>query len=359
MFSFVMHTFFLFFTSSHFILFYLISSHFISFHLISSHFISFHLISSHFISFHLISFFFFHSLKFINRKKDTDTSTGGSKPVSVKKKPTLIPEVDPWVDYPPFIPPQFSKPENDFEEEEKYELLCQSSNLGCYIILLGKIWGRDRLDVTHGMIVSGREMVRIPLELSGLPSPKEFKDNVESLSPIQKEFASAYRSLQLSGTLFGVCVVQVKPHLEQLLGLPESSLAKELELTNEILTLFLEFGISSDLMRLGEREKGEGVVGWERKRDLIQMVSTNVGRLTMIIEKEREEILERQRKIEEARRKKQEEEERRRMEEKRRRREEERRRRENERSVRRNRSSRYDDSIYLPSAICMTNEKKI
>ena len=272
-----------------------------------------------------------------------------------EKKPTLTPEVDPWADVPPLILNIFDQ-EGDIEEEN-YELLCQSSNLGCYVILLGKIFGRDRLDVTHGMVVSGRELLHIPLEMSGLPSPKEFKDNVGSLSDKQREFASAYRSLQLSGTLFGVCVIQVKPHLEELLGLSVSSLAKEIELTNEILSLFLEFGISSDMMRVDEREREDGEVGCERKRELVQMVAKNVGRVTEMINREREEILERQRRIEEARRR--EEERKRRLEEERRRKEEEERRRleqlrlrrEQERQRRSNRrNTMQKQSIMITSA---------
>lgn len=51
--------------------------------------------------------------------------------------------------------------------------------------------------------------MRVPLELSTLPTAGEFRDAVASLSPEQQRFAKAVRGYQLSSTLFAVCVVQV------------------------------------------------------------------------------------------------------------------------------------------------------
>jgi len=51
-----------------------------------------------------------------------------------------------------------------------------------------------------------------------------------------------------SGTLFGVCVIQIKPALEKLLRLPPDSLTKEIALSQDLLNLFLEFQIPSDLV---------------------------------------------------------------------------------------------------------------
>ena len=55
---------------------------------------------------------------------------------------------------------------------------------------------------------------------------QEFKDAIESLSPEQKRFATAVRSMQLESSVFGVCVVQLKPQLEALLGLDDDALTK-------------------------------------------------------------------------------------------------------------------------------------
>ena len=57
--------------------------------------------------------------------------------------------------------------------------------------------------------------------LEPIPTPAEFRDAIESLSPEQQRFAKAYRGMQLASTLFAVAVVQIKPQLERLLGLPD------------------------------------------------------------------------------------------------------------------------------------------
>jgi hypothetical protein len=54
--------------------------------------------------------------------------------------------------------------------------------------------------------------------------------------------------MQLESTLFGVCVIQIKPQLEKLLKLPPDSLTKEIKLTQELLSLFIQYQIPSDLL---------------------------------------------------------------------------------------------------------------
>ena len=61
-------------------------------------------------------------------------------------------------------------------------------------------------------------------------------------------FAMAFRSMQLESSVFGLCVIQLKPQLEVLLGLPPDSLAKEIKLTQNLLELFMEYQIPSDLL---------------------------------------------------------------------------------------------------------------
>ena len=54
--------------------------------------------------------------------------------------------------------------------------------------------------------------------------------------------------MQLAGTLFAVAVVQIKPALERLLKLPEDALTKEVELCQQLMSLFIEYQIPSDLI---------------------------------------------------------------------------------------------------------------
>ena len=73
--------------------------------------------------------------------------------------------------------------------------------------------------------MSNKDELRVPLELATIPTPRAFADAIESLSPEQQAFARAFRAMQLSATLFGVLVVQVKPQLEAVLNLPPDALA--------------------------------------------------------------------------------------------------------------------------------------
>ena len=81
-----------------------------------------------------------------------------------------------------------------------------------------------------------------------LSQRKEFRDAIESLSPEQQAFCKAYRKLQLAGTLFAVCVVQIKPQLEALLNLPPDGLTKEVQMCQDLMSMFIEYQIPSDLL---------------------------------------------------------------------------------------------------------------
>ena len=62
--------------------------------------------------------------------------------------------------------------------------------------------------------------------------PKELCAAIKGLSRRkQKCFVQAYRTMQLEGSVFGVCIIQLKPQLERLLNLPNDSLTKEIKLT--------------------------------------------------------------------------------------------------------------------------------
>jgi hypothetical protein len=45
--------------------------------------------------------------------------------------------------------------------------------------------------------------------------------------------------MQLESSVFGVCVIQLKPQLERRLELPEGALTKEIQLTQDLMSLFL------------------------------------------------------------------------------------------------------------------------
>ncbi len=127
-------------------------------------------------------------------------------------------------------------------------LVARARQFSSFVLLVGRIASADVFEPRFGVIVQNKDLLKIPLMLEAIPTPKEFRDAIESLSPEQQRFAKAFRSMQLESTLFGVCVVQIKPQLEKLLKLDPDSLTKEIKLTQELLGLFIEYQIPSDLL---------------------------------------------------------------------------------------------------------------
>ena len=118
--------------------------------------------------------------------------------------------------------------------------------------------------------------------------------------------------MQLAGTLFGVCVVQVKPQLEKVLNLPPGALTKEVELTEDLLKLFIEYQAPADLLAVdiataaaapGEESKGAGGSGGggASRASKLEAVKQNVRSLLATIEEMKEEELKEAREREQAR----------------------------------------------------------
>ena len=135
-----------------------------------------------------------------------------------------------------------TKPRNE------YELIARARQFSSFLVVLGTLQGPNKFDPKEAIILQNKDEVLIPLLTNTLPSAKEFKDSIASLSPEQKAFAQAYRGMQLESSVFGVCIIQLKPQLETLLGLPEGSLTKEIQLTQDLMSLFVEYQIPSDLL---------------------------------------------------------------------------------------------------------------
>eukprot|EP01061_Rhynchopus_euleeides_P028825 TRINITY_DN469_c0_g2_i3.p1 TRINITY_DN469_c0_g2~~TRINITY_DN469_c0_g2_i3.p1 ORF type:complete len:902 (+),score=483.56 TRINITY_DN469_c0_g2_i3:57-2762(+) len=134
------------------------------------------------------------------------------------------------------------------ESVPQMSLVARARQFSGFVLLVGAIGGADLFLPKHAMIVQNKDDLKLPLMLEQIPTPKEFRDAIESLSPEQQRFAKAYRSMQLEATLFGVCVIQIKPQLEKVLNLPADSLTKEIRLTQDLLELFIEYQIPSDLV---------------------------------------------------------------------------------------------------------------
>jgi len=130
-------------------------------------------------------------------------------------------------------------------------LEARARQFSCFVLMVGTIKSATEFEPTAAVLVKDKDELRIPLMLSTLPTPKEFRDAIESLSPAQQRFCKAFRSFQLSSTVFGVLVVQVKPQLEELLNLAPGALTKEIRLTQDLLELFIKYQLPSHLLSFG------------------------------------------------------------------------------------------------------------
>merc|ERR1719240_2096352 len=133
----------------------------------------------------------------------------------------------------------------------KLQLAARARQFSSFVLLIGKLSGPGSFDPESAIIIKNKDDLIIPLLLETIPTPKEFRDAIESLSPEQQAFCKSFRSMQLASTLFGVLVIQIKPALERLLNLPDDSLTKEIRLTQDLMELFIEHQIPSDLISYG------------------------------------------------------------------------------------------------------------
>ena len=76
-------------------------------------------------------------------------------------------------------------------------LVAKARQFSSFVLLVGKIASATEFEPTGAMIVKNRDDLKIPLLLETIPTPKEFKDAIESLSPEQRAFCEAYRKMQL------------------------------------------------------------------------------------------------------------------------------------------------------------------
>ncbi|CAJ1401548.1 unnamed protein product [Effrenium voratum] len=181
-------------------------------------------------------------------------------------------------------------------------LVARARQFSSFIVLLGRVTSATSFEAKHAVLLRNKDELQIPLELATIPTPKEFKDAIVSLSPEQQRFAKAFRSMQLESTLFGIVVVQIKPQLERLLNLPEDSLTKEIKLTQDLMQLFIQYQIPSDLLSFAP----ELLRGPATAVQQLETVRGQVKAMCDMIDAEKKEELE-ERKREEEFRKAQEE----------------------------------------------------
>lgn len=138
-------------------------------------------------------------------------------------------------------------------DQNRFEIVAEARQFSSYILMFGRIPDLDTFEPLHAIVIKDKDLLRIPLDIELVPSLKAFKAAIESLSPEQKRFASAFRSMQLEhNSLLGLLVIPIKPQLERVLNLPEDALTKELQLNQDLMELFIEYQIPSDLLSCNE-----------------------------------------------------------------------------------------------------------
>ena len=136
----------------------------------------------------------------------------------------------------------------------KLTLSVRARQFSSFLVLVGRIAGPGLFDPQFGIICQNKDEITIPLDVETIPSAGEFKAATVSISPEQQAFAKMYRGMQLASTLFAVCVIQIKPQMERVLKLTSEALTKEIQLTQDLLELFIQYQIPSDLLSYGGSE---------------------------------------------------------------------------------------------------------
>jgi hypothetical protein len=71
----------------------------------------------------------------------------------------------------------------------KLNMIARARQFSSFILLVGAIASADQFEPKYGIIIQNKDDLKIPLMLETIPTPKEFKDAIESLSPEQQRFA--------------------------------------------------------------------------------------------------------------------------------------------------------------------------
>jgi ubiquitin len=171
-------------------------------------------------------------------------------------------------------------------QSEEVSIMCRARQFSGFIVVIGKVLDDKNIDPQHAFLVQNRDEMSIPLEVSTIPTAAEFRDAIKSLSPEQQKFAEAFRSMQLGATLMGILVIQIKPQLEAVLNLPQDSLTKEIKLTKDLLSLFVDYQIPSDLLNFNGEDANN--ISTAEKIDIVKAYTASM--LDMVGNMKQEEI---------------------------------------------------------------------
>jgi len=171
------------------------------------------------------------------------------------------------------------------QPHQELSLVARARQFSSFVLLVGRVLSAERFEPAAALVIKDRDDLHLPLLLETVPAPKEFRDAIVSMSPEQQRFARAFREMQLSSTLFGLLIVQIKPQMEEVLNLPANSLTKEIRLTQDLMELFIKYQVPSDLLSYDEGLESEN-------RSRLQVVQDHVSAMMATINASRRRELE-------------------------------------------------------------------
>lgn len=174
---------------------------------------------------------------------------------------------------------------------KSYNLTARARQFSSFMLVVGTMTGPTRMDPKDAIILQNKDELLIPLLLEEIPTAKEFKDAIRSLSPEQQRFAQAFRNMQLNSSLLGICVIQIKPQLEELLGLPADGLTKEMKLTHDLMSLFVDYQVPSDMLSCDAIDNGAS------NKEKIDIVKGHVKAVLDVVDQLKANQLEEQKKL--------------------------------------------------------------
>jgi len=127
-------------------------------------------------------------------------------------------------------------------------LVARARQFSTLILLVGKIASHGEFEIEVATILKDKEDLLIPLLFDTSTTSTNFQDILASLSPQQQAFARAYRTMLLKQSVFAFAIIDVQPQIEQLLNVPLGSLLKEIQLTTDVIKLFIDYQLPADLL---------------------------------------------------------------------------------------------------------------
>jgi hypothetical protein len=100
------------------------------------------------------------------------------------------------------------------QPQRNLDLTVRARQFSSMLVVIGKISGPNTFDPAAAVIMQSKDELTIPLLLEQLQTSNEFKDAIALLSPVKQRFTKAFRSMKLELSIFGICVIQLKPQLD-------------------------------------------------------------------------------------------------------------------------------------------------